>query len=40
MGRVVPQVWSDLYASESGWLDHALAEFDLPKVSEIFTTFE
>jgi hypothetical protein len=29
-------VWRDLYASESDWLDHALAKFDLPTVAEIF----
>jgi hypothetical protein len=31
-------VWRDLYASEPDWLDHALAKFDLPMVSEIFAT--
>jgi hypothetical protein len=34
------RVWSDLYASEPGWLDHALARFDLPQVSEIFAISE
>jgi|GEM_PF-4036100 len=34
------RVWRDLYASESDWLDHALAKFDLPMVSEIFATSE
>lgn len=34
------RVWRDLYASEPDWLDHALARFDLPTVSEIFATSE
>jgi hypothetical protein len=29
-------VWHDLYASEPGWLDHALEKFDLPTVAETF----
>jgi hypothetical protein len=38
--RKYAQVWSDLYASEPDWLDHALAQFDLPMISEIFATSE
>jgi hypothetical protein len=38
--RGYARVWSDLYASEPDWLDHALAQFDLPRVSEIFATSE
>jgi hypothetical protein len=38
--RGYAQVWSDLYAAEPDWLDHALAQFDLPMVSEIFATSE
>jgi hypothetical protein len=38
--RDYARVWSDLYASEPDWLDHALAKFDLPMVSEIFTASE
>ncbi len=30
------RLWHDLYASEPEWLDHALAKFDLPMVSQIF----
>ncbi len=38
--RGYARVWRDLYASEPDWLDHALAKFDLPVVSEIFATSE
>jgi len=34
------RVWRDLYASEPGWLDHALEKFDLPAVAEISATSE
>ncbi len=30
------RIWRDLYASEPGWLDYALAKFELPTVAEIF----
>ena len=38
--RRFARVWRDLYASEPDWLDHALAKFDLPMVSEIFAISE
>jgi hypothetical protein len=38
--RGYARVWRDLYASEPDWLDHTLAKFDLPTVSEIFATSE
>ena len=38
--RGYARVWSDVYASEPDWLDHALAQFNLPTVSEIFTASE
>jgi hypothetical protein len=30
------RVWRDLYASEQNWLDHALKQFGLPTVADIF----
>jgi hypothetical protein len=30
------RLWRDLYASEPDWLDHALGQFCLPNVAEIF----
>ena len=38
--RGYARVWRDLYAFEADWLDHALAKFDLPMVSEIFAISE
>jgi hypothetical protein len=32
------RVWRDLYATEPGWLDHALDKFELPTVAQIFAT--
>lgn len=32
------RLWRALYASEPGWLDHALGQFCLPSVAEIFAT--
>ena len=34
------RIWRDLYASEPGWLDHALGQFRLPSAAEIFATSE
>jgi hypothetical protein len=34
------RAWRDLYASEPGWLDHALEKLDLPTVAQIFATKE
>lgn len=33
------RMWRDLYASEPDWLDHALAQFDLPTGAEIFAPY-
>jgi hypothetical protein len=32
------RIWRDLSASEPGWLDYALAQFELPSTAEIFAT--